>query len=172
MPSSRTENRFGAAGYRNTSKQAVKAKPLTVQQSASNDLYAQYGVDPNSKNKADDLQAAITRAQYDDFNGRYSGWMKNLQGQVSTATINADKARWGADIAQSSDQAYKNGLIGSQLNQERFGVKEAARARDTNQSLGLFNQAKNRLSQTNEMTQNIDDRRIALLNGQRPKGGV
>lgn len=170
MPSSRTENRFGSGGYKNTSKQVVAQPVPQSDNPATDSLYSKYGVDPNSKTKAADLQTAISREQYDDHKSRFGEWFATLKNQVSDGQISADKRRWSADIARSSDQAYQNGLIGAQLNKQRFGVNDSARSSAANQSLGLLGQAKNRLSQTNKMTQDINDRKMALLNGQRSGG--
>lgn len=150
MPSSRYSNRFGGSGFGNAAKPQEQVETET----------------------ADQIQARITREQYDDYKNRFAPWVKKLNDQVSDKSIAESKLQWNKDINSSTNQALKNGLIASNLNTSRFGVNEGGRAKSANNTLGLLSAAKNRTARTNATNQDIDDRRMSLLSGQSTRGAM
>ena len=133
-------------------------------------IYSDYGISSSSNTKASDLQAAITRQQYDDYQARFSPWLDTLTSEVSDANIAQSKRDWSNEITQDSQNAMNRGLAASGRNMSRFGIAESARTKQANKSLAEFSAGQNTVGNINNMNQSIDDRVMTLMSGQNLSG--
>lgn len=130
-------------------------------------IYSDYGVSDSSSKKANQLQAAITRAQYDDYQKRFAPYLDTLTSQVSDSQIAADKSKWNNTFL---NQAQSNGLTAQAMTSRdlgRYGVSNDNRTKDTSKRLADINATSNAVSNMNTMNQSIDDRVMSLLSGQK-----
>ncbi|CAN8139582.1 hypothetical protein THIOSC15_1660002 [uncultured Thiomicrorhabdus sp.] len=130
-------------------------------------IYSQFDdVNPNAKDRSNQLQAAITREQYDDYNDRFSQYLTTLTDQVSNEQVAADKSKWNSIFqGQANTQADKANEM-TNLNLSRFGLTQNARESESNKRLAGLTASSNAVGNMNNMNQSIDDRVTALLSGQ------
>ena len=137
----------------------------------TNGIYAQYGVNGNGRYRANDLSAAITRAQYKDYEERFKPYLQRLNSMVDPANVAAEKNKWTTRIADQA--AGLPGMAQAQAgrNLSRFGTQADNRAKGYGLRMGELTAASNQVGQTNQVRQDIDDRAMVLLSGQN-LGGV
>lgn len=129
-------------------------------------IYSDYGVSSSSKTAANQLTAAITRQQYDDYQTRFAPYLNTLTDQVSDSQIAADKSKWNNEFL---GQAQNNGLMAQGMtnrNLSRFGVSQDSRTQNSSKRLADIQATGNANSNMNTMSQSIDDRVMSLLSGQ------
>lgn len=129
-------------------------------------IYSDFGVSDGSSKKANELQAAITRQQYDDYQTRFVPYLNQLTAEVSPNQIAADKNEWNNTFM---NQANEQGLLSSAMtnrNMSRFGAEYNPRLKKENDVAAKAYSSGSAVSNMNNMNQSIDDRVVALLSGQ------
>lgn len=126
-------------------------------------LYSQYGVDPNGKKSASELSAAITRAQYEDYQTRFLPYLNQMIGKVN-ATGTAEAMRGAQNYLQQNEQAANNMAFGlNARNLQRYSVLATNPA--NNSRLAALDMAANNANTATQTYQNIIDRNQAVLSG-------
>jgi len=138
----------------------------TLQAAPTGDIYSQFGINSGASDKGNQLQAAVTRSQYDDYQRRFSPWLGTLTSMTSDAYVNGEKQRWAGDISKSATLSANNAATASSRGLSQFGAAQDGRANAQNQSLGLLGAGSNTVANTNNMNQSIDDRLLTLMSGQ------
>jgi hypothetical protein len=133
-------------------------------------IYAEYGINPNAKDKANQLTAAITRKQYDDYRTRFRPYLEKLRDQVSPENVAQQKAQWGSQIAQQAASAPTQALGITSRNQSRYGTSMDGRSQGYGMRMSELQAASNQVGQTNQTNQALDDRAAVLLSGSRLRG--
>lgn len=134
-------------------------------------VYGQYGVDPNGKKAASDLQAAITRAQYEDYQTRFLPYLNQLVGKTNATGTAESLAQAQTTLNESNQRANQMAFGLDARNMSRYGVQSNNAANDKRMmALGL---AANNANTATQTMQNIVDRNQAVLSGGNlnPMGG-
>jgi hypothetical protein len=132
-------------------------------------IYSDYGVSSSSKKRANQLQAAITRAQYDDYQTRFVPYLNKLTAQVSDEQVAADKSRWNNEFMNQAKNNPGLAMESSNRNLSRYGVSQDNRANKAGMGLAKANSTSSAIANMNATNQAIDDRVTQLLSGQQLK---
>lgn len=133
-------------------------------------IYSQYGINPYSDTRGSDLSAAITRAQYDDYQTRFLPWLDNLTDTVSDSSVAETKQYWQDKMLGQADSNAQNTAAATSRNQSRFGLAIDDRTQKSNNSLNDAAFKASAVKGINEMNQAVDDRVLTLLSGQKLSG--
>jgi hypothetical protein len=128
-------------------------------------IYNQYGVDGGSETAANDLSAAITRQQFDDYQARFSPYLSKLNGMVSDDAIAQQQKDWTNQIMGQNTQQQGFGM--SMRNQQRYGGAIDQRAQGFGLRQSAIDDAANKVSQVNQMNNDVKDRAMVLMSGQK-----
>jgi len=130
-------------------------------------MYTQFGVDPNGKKKASELSAAITRQQFNDYQTRFSPYLKQLNNAVSDSAIQQRQSDMMGLINQQANAQPQLTQAMSQRNLSRYGAAQDPRAQGFGLRMAQLDSAANAAKQINQMNSDIKDTSMALLSGQK-----
>lgn len=130
-------------------------------------MYTQYGVNPGSDKKASELSAAITRQQFNDYQARFSPYLKQLNSAVSDSAIKQRQTEMMGLINQQANAQPQLTQAMSQRNLSRYGAAQDPRAQGFGLRMAQLDSAANAAKQINQMNSDIKDTSMALLSGQK-----
>jgi hypothetical protein len=130
-------------------------------------MYSQYGVDQNSKKKASELSAAITRQQFNDYQARFSPYLSQLNNAVSDSAIAQRQTEMTGLINQQAGLQPQSSQAMTQRNLSRYGAAQDPRAQGYGLRMAQLDSAANAAKQINQMNSDIKDTSMALMSGQK-----
>ena len=130
-------------------------------------LYSQYGVDPNGDKRAQELSAAITRQQFNDYQTRFMPYLQQLNNMVSPSAVKEQQAEWTNNVMQQYKTAPQQGFGLTQRNLSRYGAAQDPRVASSGMRTSQIDAAANAVAQINSGNQQIKDRGMVLLSGQK-----
>lgn len=130
-------------------------------------MYKQYGVDPNGSKRAQELSAAITRQQFNDYQTRFMPYLQQLNSMVSPAAVKEQQTEWTNNVMQQYQTAPQQGFGLTQRNLARYGAAQDPRVASSGMITSQIDAAANAVAQINSGNQQIKDRGMVLLSGQK-----
>lgn len=130
-------------------------------------MYTQYGVDPNGDKRAQELSAAITRQQFNDYQTRFMPYLQQLNNMVSPSAVKEQQAEWTNNVMQQYKTAPQQGFGLTQRNLSRYGAAQDPRVASSGMRTSQIDAAANAVAQINSGNQQIKDRGMVLLSGQK-----
>lgn len=130
-------------------------------------MYTQYGVNPNGSKRAQELSAAITRQQFNDYQTRFMPYLQQLNSMVSPAAVKEQQAEWTNNVMQQYQTAPQQGFGLTQRNLARYGAAQDPRVASSGMITSQIDAAANAVAQINSGNQQIKDRGMVLLSGQK-----
>ena len=134
---------------------------------ALSNMYTQYGVDPNGDKRAQELSAAITRQQFNDYQARFMPYLQQLNNMVSPAAVKEQQSEWTNNVMQQYQTAPQQGFGLTQRNLARYGAAQDPRVASSGMRTSQIDAAANAVAQINSGNQQIKDRGMVLLSGQK-----
>lgn len=117
---------------------------------------------------AENLRAAITRAQWDDYKLRYQPILENLVDSVTGENAQMKRAQTIGNVSTAIDQAYTSAAGTRQRTADRFGL--AVPQQGSNST--ALDKARNKVNAINQTRRAIDDRNMSLASGIGTGSGV
>lgn len=130
-------------------------------------IFAKNGVNRGSDHAASELSAAITRQQFNDYQARFMPYLQQLNNMVSPSAVKEQQVEWTNNVMQQYKTAPQQGFGLTQRNLSRYGAAQDPRVASSGMRTSQIDAAANAVAQINSGNQQIKDRGMVLLSGQK-----
>lgn len=130
-------------------------------------IFAKNGVNRGSDHAASELSAAITRQQFNDYQTRFMPYLQKLNGMVTPEAVKQQQTEWTNTMLGQQQSQVQQGFGLTQRNLSRYGAAQDPRVASSGMRTSQIDAAANAVAQINSGNQQIKDRGMVLLSGQK-----